>query len=60
MCLTLNIQGVAQTKGSGTAKVITTGHILDKQGNKIGDFYNIAMKELEAWEKVLDRFGIEY
>ena len=46
-------------KGSGTAKVIITGDILDKDGNKIGDFHNTAMKALEAWEKVLAAFGIK-
>lgn len=59
MRLTFNMQGIPQIKGSGTAKVIITGDILDKDGNKIGDFHNTAMKALEAWEKVLAAFGIK-
>lgn len=59
MRLTFNKQGVPQIAGAGTAKIIITGDILDKEGNKIGDFYNTVLKALEAWENVLDIFGIK-
>jgi len=59
MCLTFNRQGAQQIKGAGAAKVIITGDILDKDGNKVGDFYSTVSKALEAWERVLDIFGIK-
>jgi hypothetical protein len=57
--LTFNKQGIPQTGGSGTATVIITGDILDKDDNRIDDFYSIALKAIEAWERVLNTFGIK-
>lgn len=57
--LTLNRQGVPQIAGSGTAKVLITGDILDKDGNKIGDLYKTELEAIRVWENVLDDFGVE-
>lgn len=57
--LTFTPQGVPKILGDGTAKVIITGDILDRDGNKIGDLYNTALEAVEAWESVLDNFGVE-
>jgi len=56
--LTLNRQGVPKIIGDGNAKVIITGDILDKDGNKIGDLYETLLKAINDWEKVLTEFGV--
>jgi hypothetical protein len=57
--LTLNRQGVPQIAGSGAAKVIITGDILDRPGNKIGDLRETALEAVKAWESVLRDFGVK-
>ncbi len=57
--LTLNRYGVPQIAGSGTAKVIITGDILDRDENKIGDLYDTLLEACEVWEKVLGEFGVK-
>jgi len=57
--LTFNHQGLPQIAGSGTAKVIITGDILDKDGNKIGDLHEIALEAVKIWENVLGGFGVK-
>jgi len=56
--LTLNRQGVPKIIGDGSAKVIITGDILDRDGNKIGDLYETLLKAISDWEKVLREFGV--
>jgi len=59
--LTFNGQGVPQVSKSGTgeAKVIITGDILDRDGNKIGDLHETLLKAIKDWEKVLSEFGVQ-
>lgn len=57
--LTFNRQGVPQIVGSGTAKVIITGDILDIDGNRMDDFHRVALQALDAWERLLCDFGIK-
>lgn len=57
--LTLNRQGVAKIAGSGAAKVIITGDILDRDGNKIGDLHKTALETVKVWENVLGDFGVK-
>jgi len=57
--LTFNCQGAPRIAGTGTAKVIITGDILDRVDNKIGDFYETALEAIGVWESVLRDFGIK-
>ena len=57
--LTLDRQGVPRIAGSGTAKVIITGDILDKDGNKIGDLHKTALEAVMIWESVLHDFDVK-
>ena len=57
--LTFNRQGVPQIAGSGTAKVIITGDILDRAGNKIGDLHDTALESVKIWESILGDFGVK-
>jgi len=56
--LTVDGQGVPRVAGSGTAKVIITGDILDRDNNKIGDLRKTMLEAVEAWESVLDSFDV--
>jgi len=57
--LTFNRQRVPRVAGSGTAKVIITGDILDRNNNKIGDLHNTMVEAIEVWESVLDDFNVK-
>jgi len=57
--LTFTPQGVPKILGDGTAKVIISGDILDRDGNNIGDLHKTALEAVEAWESVLGDFGVK-
>ena len=59
VAFTFTRQGVPKVSGDGTAKVIVSGDILDKDGNNIGDLHKTALEAVEAWEKVLGDFGVK-
>jgi hypothetical protein len=44
--------------GDGTAKAVVTGDVVDKDGNRIGDLYEIVNKAVEAWEALLVDFRL--
>ena len=58
MVLQFGAGGVPVVTGSGTAKVIIDGDILDQSGNKIGNFYDVAMDAVKAWEELAEELGI--
>ena len=57
--VTISPQGVPKKSesGSGTAKVIISGDILGRDGNKIGDLHKTALEAVKVWESVLVDFG---
>jgi len=57
--LTFTPQGVPKILGDGTAKVIISGDILDRDGNNIGNLHETALEAVEAWESVLSDFGVK-
>jgi hypothetical protein len=59
MSLTFNRQGVPRIVESGTAKVIITGDILDRDGNKIGELHKTVLEAVKVWESVLDEFDVK-
>lgn len=56
--MTLSAQGIPKIFGDGTARAIITGDVVDNGNNRIGDFYEIANRAVEAWEQLLDDFGL--
>lgn len=58
MVLTLGGGGVPVVTGSGTSKVIITSEVLASSENNIGDFYDVAVEALKAWEELASKFGI--
>ncbi len=52
-------EGVPKKLGSGTTKVVVTGDILDRNGNKVGDFYKTALEAVEALEALLTNYDVK-
>lgn len=57
--VTFTPQGVPRILGSGTAKVIISCDILDRDGNTIGDLHTTALEAVKVWESVLGDFGVK-
>ena len=57
--LTFNADGTPKILGNGTARVVISADVLDKEGNIIGDFHKIALEAVAAWESVLLNFGVD-
>jgi hypothetical protein len=56
--MTIGAGGVPRFIGDGTAKAVVTGDVVDNDGNRIGDLYEIANRAVEAWEALLVHFGL--
>jgi hypothetical protein len=56
--VTLDPRGVPQVSGLGTAKAIITADIMDRNGNLIGDLYEVALQAIQSWEQVAKDFGV--
>ncbi len=56
VAVTFGRDGTPMIAGSGSAKVIITGDVIDKDGNRIGDLSEIAVTAVEAWEQLLQNF----
>lgn len=54
----VGVPKVSATKGGG-ARGIVTGEVVDKDGNAIGDLYDIEAKAVEAWEELLRDLGLD-
>ncbi len=51
-------QGPRQASGSGTARVLITGDVVDKDGNAVGDLYEVGLEAVETWEELLKEFEL--
>lgn len=58
IAMTIGAGGVPKFIGDGTAKAVVTGNVVDKDGNRIGDLYEIVNKAVKAWEALLVDFGL--
>ena len=56
--LTFNANGTPKILGNGTARVVISADVLDKEGNIVADFYKIALDAVAAWETVLRNFDV--
>jgi hypothetical protein len=56
--MTLGAHGIPKIFGDGTAKTVITGDVVDNDNNRIGDLYEIVNRAVEAWEQLLDDFGL--
>lgn len=57
--VTFTPQGVPRILGSGTAKVIISCDILDRDGNTTGGLHTTALEAVKVWESVLGDFGVK-
>lgn len=58
VAVTLGAGGVPRFHGDGTAKAVVTGDVVDNVNGRIGDLYEIAIKAVEAWERLLADLGL--
>jgi len=59
VAMTFATDGTPRIAGSGSARAVITGDIVDKNNYILGDFLEIANEAMEAWEQLLTEFGIE-
>jgi len=57
VAMTFAPDGTPQVSGSGSAKAILTGEIIDDQDVDIGDLYDMASRAVEDWERILQELG---
>jgi hypothetical protein len=57
VAMTLNPDGTPRILGSGSAKAVLTGEVLDDTGTTIGDLDDLASKAVEDWEDALRQLG---
>lgn len=58
IAMTVGTGGVPKFIGDGIAKAVVTGDVVDNDGTRIGDLYEIANKAVEAWESLLVDYGL--
>lgn len=58
VAMTLGPDGMPRFHGDGSAKAVVTGDVVDNVNGRIGDLYEIAIKAVEAWERLLPEFGV--
>lgn len=56
--MTIGASGVPKIIGDGSAKAVVTGDVVDNNGNRIGDLYDITNNAVKAWETLLADFGL--
>jgi len=56
--LTFNANGTPKILGDGSAEVIISGNVVNKEGDSIGDLHKIALDAVAAWESVLRDFDM--
>ncbi|MBI5290209.1 MAG: hypothetical protein HY873_14650 [Chloroflexi bacterium] len=55
--MTLNADGTPRIVGSGSAKAVLTGRVLDDEGSFIGDFDSLVRAAVGHWEQLLRQLG---
>ena len=58
VAMTLGPGGIPRISGSGEARAVISADIFDRDGNIIGDFRQIALEAIMAWERLLVEFGV--
>jgi hypothetical protein len=58
MFLSLGQDGKPVVGGNGSLKAIITGDVVDEEGKRIGDFHDLAMDAMDAWERLLGDYQI--
>ena len=58
IAMTIGLGGVPRFLGDGSAKAVVTGDVVDNANGHIGDLYEIAIRAVEAWERLLADLGL--
>ena len=56
--MTLGPKGEPVIHGDGSAKAIITADVVDKNGQKLGNLFEIEERCVRAWESLLVDFGV--
>lgn len=56
--MVMGARGQPIISGSGSARVVVTGEVVDKDGKIIGDLFDIEQQAIQAWENLLADFGV--
>ena len=54
VAMTMGPDGRLRVAGSGSAKVVLTGDVVDGDGNRIGELNEIASEAAQTWERCLE------
>jgi len=57
--LTFKANGIPKVIGNGSAEVVISGSVVNRESKSIGDFHKIALDAVAAWESVLKKFNID-
>jgi len=57
VALTMAPDGTPRKLGSGSAKAIVTGEVVDDRDVNIGDLHDLASKAVDDWVRALERLG---
>lgn len=55
---TVDASGRSRSFGQGVQDVVLTADVLDSDGNRVGDLFEIADQAIADWEELLVEFGI--
>ena len=60
VAITLDASGTPRVvgSGSGSARAVITGDVLDKDGNRLGDLYEIELAAVGDWETLMTDLGV--
>lgn len=58
VALTIGPDGRPKVLGDGSASVVITGQVVDKDGKVLGDLFSMELKAVQAWETLLAEYGV--
>lgn len=58
MAITPGPGGVLKVLGEGSASVVITGQVVDKDGNVVGDLFQMEEKAVKVWEELFTEYGV--
>jgi hypothetical protein len=59
VALTIGPEGGPQVLGDGSASIVITGQVVDKDGKVLGDLFEMEQRAVQVWETLLAEYGID-
>jgi hypothetical protein len=57
--MVLGADGTPRIGGDGFAAAVLTGDVLDQEGERLGDLFDLELQAVEAWESLLAEYGVD-